>query len=462
LVLRLPLLLPHQEKFFLDPARDVCCYSSTQVGKTFVCACWLVAQAWTRPNCLVSWFAPVEKQLRQGFETCKSIAHAAGIIQGSPRESEGSRELAITNGAVIEFHSWHNPEHLAGPTIHAFVADEAGLLTKQAHSTISTRRSRTLGPGRYIGNPGILGGQFKRLCAAGEKEDRVRTRISTHSWSWEDLYEAYLFTGEEEQAAEYKEFIESEKEVLPEMEFRRMYGGEWIAGESTVFTNVDECTYGPPSRSVLDLPPWNVSSVDVTLDLLRTDPFPQDLPQDLLPRYGRFIIGVDVGQTNDYFSATVVDDAPAPNSEHPTQLFRAVHLMRFRGVPSPQQEEHCVALERLFPKAVFIVENNGPGIQLIPRLQMRGLRVVAFTTSSQSKNDIVTGLAAGLQTGEFTMAEMPPLPDELKAFQYSQSDQMLGVYKYGAPEDEHDDTTISTAIAYWGARKRSGIYAGVH
>jgi hypothetical protein len=115
-----------------------------------------------------------------------------------------------------------------GPTIAGAVVDEAGQLTEYAQSAISTRRSATFGPVRYIGNPGPLGGTFYRLCELAQSQSNVlgmdgRRRYGFHRWTWRDKMAAMSA----ERAAEYGSFIEDERSRLASYMFRQMYEAEW-------------------------------------------------------------------------------------------------------------------------------------------------------------------------------------------------------------------------------------------
>lgn len=422
-ILRLPPLRPYQEQLLQDPARDVVCYSATQVGKTDTCACWILARAWESPNTLWGWYAPTEKQLRQGFTALLILVSTAGVCVGKT-ESPGDRSIRLLNGATITFASWHDPETLRVPTVHGAVVDEAGLLTQQAWGVISSRRSATLGPIRFIGNPGLVTGPFRTLCSLGEDPNRDRRLINSHRWTWRELANALacacgLALGDDTapdpaghqpgcERARYIEFIANEKATLPEMEYLRLYEAEWTADENALFRAdmIDAKTTGEP---------WNA------------------------PTAGRrYAVGVDVGQETDYLVAAIwdVDDC------------RLGHLERWRHVPYPQSEQRLAAISKTWNQAVLHIELNGPGLGVFQHLQQRGIPVRGWDTTAASKGPAVFDLVGAIHdpTHRASLAPLPPLQSELRAFRYLRLP--AGGYRYEAPTGMHDDCVMAALVGY--------------
>ena len=110
------------------------------------------------------WTAPTYNQVIAGFRLMVAIASSAGALAKEPTTTPYP-VVTLENGASIEFRSWEREQNLMGTSIAGGVVDEAGLLTPEAQAALSTRRSSTLGPLRYIGNPGVVAGPFRRLVA---------------------------------------------------------------------------------------------------------------------------------------------------------------------------------------------------------------------------------------------------------------------------------------------------------
>jgi len=395
-----------------DPARDACTVSATQVGKTYALAVWIVVSAMTRGNRAHPWWwiAPTFSQIAQGFKLALAFASSAGMVQASTVSPFPI--IKLVNGATIEFRSWEREQNLAGTTIGGGVVDEAGLLTNEAQGIISTRRSATLGPLRYIGNPGVVAGPFRRLCALGEQAAVPGSEwggtFSLHRWTWKDKHAA-LVEIDPLKAIAYAKFIEQERQSIPDFEFRRLYEAEWTEDEAAVFRGLDACI----DRSGGGL---------------------------LAPGSDRFVIGVDVAQSVDYLAAV----SWAQNAKRLELRYRA------RSIPYAQAALTLKALSSDL-NATLVVEENGPGVALIQELARLQVPVYPFTTTSQSKQELILNLAADIQGGpeRCIVADHSPMPHELAMYRYERG--TTGIYRYSAPPGEHDDTVMAAALARWGA-----------
>jgi len=351
------------------------------------------------------WVAPSYKQASIGMHLMSTIFGACGAIKSGPLKTPPYL-MVMQSGARCEFRTWDDPANLMGTTIAGGVVDEAGLLTPQAQSAISTRRSATLGPLRYIGNPGLTSGPFRKLCGLAQSDDRGV--YSLHHWTWEDRLAALPA----DQAADYADFIEQERRSLPDFEFRRLYEAEWTSDEAAVFTNVDEVTSG---EAVTE------------------------------PDGERRVIGVDVGQRVDYFVAAALG----------VDSHRADYLERFRGVGYPDAAQRVKNLQERF-QAPVVLEVNGPGIAVVQEFERIGVEYVPFTTTNQSKQEIILNLAAAFQSKSISLAEMPPMQYELEVFRYNR--MPTGTYRYEAPSGDHDDCVMALALANWARQRAVGAY----
>ncbi|HLC28331.1 MAG TPA: terminase family protein [Dehalococcoidia bacterium] len=398
-----------QERLVADRARDVVTLSATQVGKSYALAAWLVASAVEHPRPHPWWWvAPTYKQAEIGFNYVRGFARAGGLLVSERHTSPPS--VRLIRGAQIEFRTWDNPQNLMGSPIAGGVVDEAGLLTIEADSAISSRRSGTLGPLRYIGNPGSSASPFRRLCSLGEQGADPSSEwygvYSFHRWTWRDKYEALMRT-DSSGASEYARFVDQERARLPEYEFRRLYEAEWTEDEAAVFQSLP----GP------------------------------GLPAIVGPAAGdSYLVGVDVAQQQDYLVAVII-----------SRLLRGVvGMARWRGVPYPQSADRLAALSDSWSRAPLAIEDNGPGIALFQDLQRRGTPAYPFTTTGPSKQEAVMHLAGELARKDgraFRYADLPPLEQELKMYRYKRMPS--GNYQYGAAAGDHDDCVMALAIGLW-------------
>jgi hypothetical protein len=360
-----------------------------------------------------------------GFHTVVAILAACGLFGGKV-ESAGDRKVRTSHGSLIAFASWHDPETLRGPHIAGAVVDEAGLLTPSAYGVISSRRSASLGPIRWIGNPGMSTGVFRTLCRAGEDPTRDPALIATYRWTWRDRA-ASIECGCSAPAMEirelanprlhepgcqrrpYLEFIDNERETLPDVEYRRLYEAEWTADEAAVFRpdSIQRKTTGEPAeRPVAE---------------------------------HRYVVGVDVGQEIDYLVAAVWD----------TSAMRLCAMERWRGVPFPESEARLQDTSRRWQDATLVIETNGPGPPLFDGLANRGVPVREWVTTAQSKGPAILAFARDLHDpgSALSLAPLPPLQDELRAFRFERT---ATGFRYSAPSGLHDDCVMAAIVGHQG------------
>lgn len=426
----LPAPRSYQRPMIRDRARDVAVVSATQVGKTTAAAIWLASRAWESPGTLWGWYAPTHDMLRVGFRVLSTLLQTAGVL-ARKTESAGDMRLQLANpgerigGSTIQFASWHEHEHLRGPTIAGAVVDEAGLLEDEAAGIISSRRSATLGPIRWLGNPGFPSGPFRRLCDKGADPTRDPALYSTYRWTWREsanalpcvcglppiaagelpVWFAHPRTDCERRARIL--YIAGEAQGMPEEMFGALHEALWTVPEGSVFrpASIRDKTTGEPA---------------VSAEAGR-----------------RYVIGVDVAQEVDYLVACVWDaDGP-----------RLVAMDRWRGLPYHASEARLADLSRTWNGATLVIETNGPGRPLFDALAYRGVPVREWVTTAQSKGPAILAFAAALHdpASALTLAPLAPLQEELAAFRFERT---LNGFRYSAPTGMHDDCVMAAVVGH--------------
>ncbi len=407
-------ILPPLRDFQIDLVRDdsneVVCVSSTQIGKTYAYAAKLLSRMWEYRGRLPWWWcAPSYKQSRAAQREMYYIATEAGIWARGPKppfEANPPQSLVLVNDTACEYRTWDDPSHLMGDPIAGAVIDEGGLLVGDAYAAISTRRSSSLGPLWWIGNPGQQAGIFRGVCARAEEEGRL------HRWTWRTKYDWQLKV-DPVGAEQYRLFIESEKKSMPEYEFRRLYEAEWTQDEAAVFRGVDECTTRGDSGF-------------------------------MAPGSDRFTLGVDVAQSVDYLCVC--------SYAHNARRLELRYRTRYTSYA-----QAAIELKRISKElgAAAVIEDNGPGIALIQEARRLEVKVRGFTTTAQSKQELILNLAADVQEKRVVIADHQPMPHEFAIYRYERGP--TGLYRYSAPPGEHDDTVMAAALARWGAMRTANL-----
>lgn len=162
-------------------------------------------------------------------------------------------------------------------------------------------------------------------------------------------------------------------------------------------------------------------------------------------------IGVDWGDRNDYSVFTAVSGGHVVGFERLNQTGYDYQLSRLRAFCDQQQP------------GLVLVETNSMGTMTLERLQRElGYPVQGFTTTNQSKRELLDALKLAIETRQLTYPDIPVLIGELQAFRVTVTP--AGAMTLSAPPGFHDDCVISLALAQWAATRlayRRGSFADV-
>lgn len=195
--------------------------------------------------------------------------------------------------------------------------------------------------------------------------------------------------------------IEAARLELPERVFRQEYLAEFI-DDANLFRNVVECATSD--------------------EIYKAEA-------------GReYVFGVDWGKLNDFTVITVWD----------TQAARMVHMDRFNQIDYTVQSQRLKALYERFRPHTILAESNSMGEPIIDQLRSEGLPMKGFATTAVSKAMIINQLSLGFEQKSIALLNDPVLIAELQAYEASRLPG--GNLRYSAPEGQHDDTVMATAI----------------
>ena len=186
-----------------------------------------------------------------------------------------------------------------------------------------------------------------------------------------------------------------------------------------------------------------------------------------------YIVGVDLGQANDYTAVIVVQrHEPQPPATAPTLDVRYIHRYAL-GTPYPTIVGSVVDLVRRPPlhgATRLVVDATGVGRPIVDLLRgaYRGPLIPVTITAGGAptrapdgywhlaKRDLIGGVQALLQSGRLRLssglAETPLLIAELQTYQVKISD--AGHDSYNAREGKHDDLVLALALACWLGQQR--------
>jgi len=193
--------------------------------------------------------------------------------------------------------------------------------------------------------------------------------------------------------------IEDIKRNTPERVFRQEYMAEFLDDGGAVFRNLQACIHDAPVK------------------------------------WGSVVFGVDWGRAND-FTVIVALDADTGHM---------LAMDRFNQIDWTLQRGRLITMYQRYKPRVVLAEQNSIGDPNIEELQKRGIPVEPFSTTQQSKAEIINSLALNLEQETIGILNDPILLGELQA--YTVERLPGGTYRYTAPRGLHDDCVMALALA---------------
>jgi len=302
--------------------------------------------------------------------------------------------LAGRVGASLHWLSAEDPFNVVGPTFSWFGIDEAQAIPDAVFFKFMPTQDVRDAHGFIVGTPDVQLDQtwFQGLWDAGQ--DPLDTE--THSFtiaSWEAPWMNI-------------ERILAAKKSMPVNEFRRLYGGEWVAEAGLVFT-------GYESAMLSEIPTWDGER--------------------------RLVMSVDLAIQND-FNVVMLGD-PMTRT--------AVHYERWNLTDPLVTYDRILDIHERFGKPKVWIDATGMG--RIPARELSGHlgsgRVIPIEWSGalgaeDNKMDAVRGLAGDLQHRKTMFpAAWEDLRREMKSFVYGRTP--AGRLTAAARANAHDDIVMT-------------------
>lgn len=308
--------------------------------------------------------------------------------------NESKLLLTLPTGAKIQFKSAEKPDNLYGDDVYACVFDEFTRAREEAWFALRSTLTATRGKCKFIGNVKGKKNWGYRLATKARSGDPEYSHFKITAY---DAVEAGIIALEE---------VEQAKKDLPANVFNELY----LADASDDGSN-----------------PFNIDAIKSCVKPLSTLPV-QCYGIDLAKSYDYcVIIGIDVNGDICYFDRFQKD---------------------WR-----QTKEIIIATVRDKPA---LIDSTGVGDPIVEDIQKVCSRVEGFKFSSNSKQQIMEGLAVAIQQGTTSVLDGVHY-DEMECFEYEYT--RTGV-KYSAPQGMHDDTVCAHALAIHkrGNNKYTGQY----
>lgn len=381
--IKVPRLYPKQHEAFFGPERIIVTEASTKAGKSVGALTWQLDQAINvSPGFSHIWCSPVYPQAHAQADRL-----ARWLSRMDPEHATGwaynRTELSVTlpGTSKLWFKGSNNPDSIYGTDYASAVIDEASRCKEDAWYAVRSTLTATNGPIRIIGN---VKGRKNWAYKLGRKALAGEPGMRFFRITAEDAVAAGVLNREE---------IESARRDLPDAVFRELYMAEASDDQGNPFglDAIRECANG----------------------LWTTQPA---------------VWGWDLAKSVDWTVGIGMDHAG--------------RVCRFERFQRPWQET-LDAIDA-HPAQRVVVDSTGVGDPIVEALQRRGRSVDGFKFTSQSKQQLMEGLAVAIQQRAITFPD-GPIRNELEAYEYEYT--RTGV-RYSAPEGMHDDCVCALALAW--------------
>ena len=317
--------------------------------------------------------------------------------------NQNKHELTITDpaagtvGARLKWLSADDPYGVVGYTFSKLIIDEAQAVPDEVffkiRPTIDVKDARVV----VFGTPDVTQAQswFEGLWLRGQ--DELDTNYHSFSVaSWETPWMQ-------------PESIQDAKQLMPESEFRRLYGGEWVEDSGRVFTDVENAII-------------------------------QQVP-DFDPKK-RYVMAVDLAIYED-FNVVMV-------AEQGTRI--VVFKERWNQTePSITYDRISTIWERWNKPPTYIDSTSPAGMAMTVGLRDRGVRTRPVIFTPQNKLNMVHQLSSDIVHRRIMFPKWDDLMMEFRAYVYGRSPS--GKLTAGAASGFHDDCVSCLVLLNEGLRQ---------
>jgi hypothetical protein len=343
----------------------------------------------------VGWFSPSYKMLLEVWRECVRIFAPITL-----RSNVQDRRIEFVTGGLLEFWSLDNPDVARGRKYKRAIIDEAAMipmLLSVFHHVIRPALADYQGDAWFLSTPKGMN-DFKTIFDWGN--DPLRPEWA--SWQMPTSFNPFIADSE----------IEAMRQEMPARTYNQEVLAIFTENEGAVFRNIRERVTQPPAA-----------------------PDPNR----------RYAMGVDWAQSQDFTALIVIE----------VDSRRVCEIDRFNQIGWDVQRGRLRAMAQRWRISEILAEHNSIGGPNIEQLQGEGLPVRAFTTTSQSKQDIMIALQLAFERGDIGIPDNAVLIGELESYEATRLPS--GRWRYAAPEGMHDDTVMALALAWEAANRPSGI-----
>lgn len=361
--------------------------SKRQVGKSCLAALELI-EFGLKHKCISVVVEPTQAQSRRLYKQIVDMMAKTNLIKIA---NSTLLIIEFTNGSEILFKSAEQEDALRGFTVSGLlVIDEAAFIKQEIFELLYATTDANNAPILVISTPLFCSGEFYELYNRGISGNE---RIKSFNWS---TYDTSKFLS--------KEKLEYYRQTISPLKFKSEYLGEFISEGSYLFGDINKNVVG-----------WSKKN----------------------PKYA----GIDWGAGNggDYTVVVLMDEDGW-----------IVDILTMRDILPVEQVERIAEIINKNPTLKTItVEMNSIGRiyydSLRRQINIKNCKIRQFTTTNESKRNIVEQLIQGFQTSKIII----PYDEELiRELQHYSIEKTAKGYTYNGADGVHDDYIIALCLAY--------------
>jgi hypothetical protein len=313
--------------------------------------------------------------------------------------------MTSPTGGIVEFLSLDEPDNARGKTAFGVIIDEAGFVPERAwYEVLRPMISDTNGWVLAMGTPRGRNWFWRESLAARDQDDSAAWQVPTLGVAIQDDRLVRQIHPLENPHFPFREAVRM-YESMPQRTFKQEFLAQFVEDAGLVFRGVTAVSTAQPGAP---------------------DPTHS------------YVMGIDWARSYDWTVLSVID--ATTKTQVAVDRFNQIDYQFQLGRLEVMQERwHCESI---------IAEANAMGMPLVEQIMRRGLPVTAFTTTAQSKAEIIEGLALAIERRDVTLLDDATQRLELEA--YDMQRLPGGTFRYGAPEGLHDDTVMALALAWHG------------
>lgn len=372
--------------------------SVRQSGKTFFCQMLLSVMALQHPGTTSVLIEPTLDQARNVF---KSVVKGFRDSRLITQANASLLTITFSNGSELLFRSTQQEDANRGYTVSGvLILDEAAYLKDEAIYTILPLCNVHNAPIVVASTPFMMEGYFFDMVKMCEQSDSDKMRY----FDWSSHAEISRFL-----TPERKEFY---RLTMSRNKYTTEVLGEFLSADGLLFTNLENCLL------------------------------------DAMPKAMTLYMGIDfaTGSGGDYTVLSIFNERGEQVAMHRTNnLSPMAQVDWLAGIINDYNARYKI--HRIY------AEENGIGKVYVDALRSKVKpRIMAWVTSSDSKQDLVTTFQIALENERVKIIRDTTLLDELRLFEAVVNPTTKKI-RYGGHVGTHDDCVMATLLGYYAYEK---------